>query len=508
MNLRHVPESRILSVSGVSKSFGATVALDRVSLEIQTGHIHALVGQNGSGKSTLIKIIAGVHEPDDGAVVLHGQELRPPLTTKQLRQHGIAFVHQDLGLVGTMSVLDNLRVGRYAVGAGGWIRWRRERELARMLLKRFELDVDPDIPANRLPRTERAILAIVRALHDVEQTRGSGVLVLDEPTTALPAHEVERLFGAIRRVAEAGSSILFVTHKLDEVLAVADRVSVLRDGQLVATKPTASVDERGLIALMLGHEFTEHQSEPGHHNADVVMEVRNLSGRVASDVSLSLHTGEILGVTGLVGAGHEEIPYLIYGAQPPRGGLIAVGGVEWTHPAPARSKAAGVVLLPADRERDSAIPHATVRENVTLPALRDYRSYRGFLHARERADVAETLTRFDVVPLAPERAFRSLSGGNQQKALLGRWLRLDPRILLLHEPTQGVDVASRNRIFGILRETALRGTSVLYASVEYGALAELCDRVLVFRNGRVIAHLSGDLLTEDQLVKNCYQSSR
>jgi ribose transport system ATP-binding protein len=498
----------VLRVCGLSKAFGGTVALDGVDLEIQEGEVHALVGQNGSGKSTLIKILSGYHRADRGQVSVLGREVRLPLEPSALRGLGISFVHQDLGLVPSGTVLENLRVGRYETGPSGNIRWRSERKTARELLARFDLHLDADEKVARLRPTERAVLAVARAVADVEAARGRGLLVLDEPTTALPAHEVELLFEAVRRVTEAGSAVLFITHNLDEVLAVADRVSVLRDARLVATEPVAGLDEDSLIALILGRELGELYPELPARERDPVMVIRGLGGRVAHDVSLTLRSGEIVGLTGLIGAGHDEVPYLIYGARRPTAGTIEIDGKEWTYPTPQRSKAAGVALLPADRQGQSAIPSATVRENVTLPDMAAYRRWRGLDRRRERADVRRDLERFAVRPSQSERQLYSLSGGNQQKALLARWLRLSPRVLLLHEPTQGVDIGARRGIFRILRDSALDGASILYSSVEYEDLANICDRVLVFRRGSIIGDLAGDALSAERLAERCYSGEK
>jgi ribose transport system ATP-binding protein len=500
-------EQPVLEVIGLSKAFGGTQALVRVGLDIRPGEIHALIGQNGSGKSTLIKILSGYHHADGGHVRALGQPLRLPLSADELREIGISFVHQDLGLVPEGTVLENLRVGRYSTGFGGRIHWQEERSRARDLLARFDLEVDVDEPVSRLSTTQRAILAVARAVADVELGRERGLLVLDEPTTALPEHEIDLLFAAMRRVTERGSAVLFVTHNLDEVLVVADRVSALRDGRLVGSRDVAGLDEQALVELIIGRSLGELYPEIVSRDTEPVLEVHGLSGRVAQNVSLTLRSGEVVGLTGLVGAGHDEVPYLIYGAVPPRGGVIEIGGEEWVRPTPERSKRSGVALVPGDRQRQAAILGATVRENVTLPSLERYRTLRGLDRGREQRDVSEDLRRFGVQPPDTERLLYSLSGGNQQKALLARWLRLQPRVLLLHEPTQGVDVGAKRGIFRILRDSVLAGTSVLYSSVEYEDLVNICDRVLVFRRGRVAGELSGAGLNADRIAEYCYRSA-
>ena len=507
MGTRAGEQPPVLTVEGLSKSFGGTRALDHVSLEIQSGEIHALVGQNGSGKSTLIKILSGYHQADAGRISILAREATLPLDPDQLRRLGISFVHQDLGLVSSGTVLENLRIGRYATGIGRRIRWKRERETARALLARFDLELGVDEPVARLSQTERAILAVARALADAEASRGRGLLVMDEPTTALPAHEIDVLFDAMRKVTASGSAALFVTHNIDEVIAVADRVSTLRDGRLVGTEQVEGLDHDRIAVSILGRELEQLYPEVHPRDTGPLMNVRGLSGRIARDVSFTLHAGEILGLTGLAGAGHDEVPYLVYGAVQPTTGEIAIDGQRWQPPTLERSRAADVALLPADRQSRSGTPRATVRENVTLPALGSYRTRRGLDHARERSEVREALVRFEVSPPDGERSLSSLSGGNQQKALLARWLRLEPRVLLLHEPTQGVDIGARSGIFKILTESAARGTSVLYASVEYEDLANVCDRVLVFDRGRVVGELSGAGLTADRLAQHCYRGT-
>jgi ribose transport system ATP-binding protein len=503
-----VPDA-ILSVRDLSKSFGSTRALEGFSLDIAPGEVHALLGQNGSGKSTLIKILAGYHSADRGTVAIRGEPVSLPLRATGLQRQGLAFVHQDLGLVETLSVIENLRVGRFETGAGWRIRWRSERQRARGLLHQFGLDVDPSIPVARLSRTERAILAIIRALDEMGalgagEARCGGLLVLDEPTASLPEDEVRLLFDAMGQVKAAGSSVLYVTHRLEEVFAVADTVTVLRDGQRVATEPVARLDEHALIALILGRDFEALYPEADHRVADPLLGVEGLTGSICRDVSFALRRREVLGVTGLVGAGFDELPYLVHGSSPRAAGTIALEGRPIPSADPARSRKLGLALLPADRQRQAGIPRATVKENVTLPVLRHYRRLGRLEHRRERRDVRALLGRFHIRPPDPDRTLVALSGGNQQKALLARWISTRPRVLLLHEPAQGVDIGSRREIFALLESAVESGTAVLYASAEHEELAHLCDRVLVFHRGRIVRELAGPSVTKDSIAAACY----
>jgi ribose transport system ATP-binding protein len=492
----------LLQVRGLTKTFGGTRALDGVDLEIHTGEVHGLIGQNGSGKSTLIKILSGYHAPDGGEVLMRGHRVRLPIWPGEAHRYGLSFLHQELSLAEHMTVLENLRLGHYDTTWYGRLRWKRERATVRALLETMDLGLDPDTPIRQLPQAERALIGVVRAL---SQMGGQGVLVLDEPTAYLPAPAVERLFAAIRAVTRRGSAVLFVSHRLDEVRAISDRISVLRDGRLIGTTNTASVTEDGLISMMLGRELGKLYPSRARPEGEILLSVRGLAGGNVQQVDLDVHRSEIVGLTGLVGMGQDEVPYLVFGASPRRSGEVAVAGGVVGEATPGSLRAAGVALVPADRQRASGVPRATVLENVTLPIL-DRFFQRGLLRRRtERSRVCQLLDRFDVRPPNPDLLLASLSGGNQQKALLAKWLQSGPLVLLLHEPTQGVDIGSRRQIFAIIREVAQSGTAVLIASAEYEDLAHICNRILIMRHGRIVSELTGTDLTEERIVEQCYR---
>lgn len=499
---RGAPGPPFLQVRGLTKTFGGTRALNAVDLDVAAGEIHALVGQNGSGKSTLIKILSGYHAPDAGEVSIKGQRARLPFRPGDSHRYGLSFVHQELSLAEGMTVLENLRLGHYRTTRYGRLLWASERRRARELLKTMNLELDPDLPVREVPQAERALIGIVRAL---SQVGGEGVLVLDEPTAYLPAPAVDQLFAAVRAVAQRGSAVLFVTHRLEEVIALSDRVSVLRDGSLVGTLTTKEASEAQIIALMLGRELGQIYPSRSHPEGEHALAVRGLSGAIATDLNFSVRRSEIVGMTGLVGMGHDEVPYLIFGSRNRSTGEIALSGRTVQRPTPASMRAAGVALLPADRQRSSGSLHATVLENITLPVLGSFFS-RGLLnHRAERKQVLRLMQEFEVRGAEPDRQLGSLSGGNQQKVLLAKWLQSRPAVLMLHEPTQGVDVGSRRQIFGIIREVADAGAAVLIASAEYEDLANICNRVLVMRHGRIVSELSGAELTEDRIVEQCYR---
>jgi ribose transport system ATP-binding protein len=494
----------------MSKTFAGLRVLGDVALEVLPGEIHGLVGQNGSGKSTLIKILAGYHDPDDGSeLFVRGERVRLPLSPTDPQRLGISFVHQDLGLAETATVLENLRVGRYATSAGRRISWGREASVTREALRRIGSTLDPDATVSTIRDVDRALLAIARALEEVHGRGGGGMLVLDEPTAYLPRDATERLFEAIRAVAAAGVGVLFVTHRLDEIQAITDRVSVLRDGALVGTLPTASVTHEQLVEHILGFSLDRLYPEPHESHGACVMTVEGLNGEIVEDFSVELGRGEILGVTGLVGMGHEELPYLLFGAERARAGTLELDGEchDMRRLTPRRAIAAGLVLAPANRRRDGGVGDATVRENVTLPSLRSY-FRRGRLRARmEARRVGEMIRDFHVVPPDPEAPLATLSGGNQQKALLAKWFHRDPTVFVIHEPTQGVDIGAKRQIFQLIREAADAGTSFVLASSEYEDLANLCDRVLVLRDGQVVSALHGGALTPERLIEQCFREA-
>jgi ribose transport system ATP-binding protein len=493
-----------LEAAHLSKSFGGVRVLSDVSLSVKAGEIHGLVGSNGSGKSTLIKILSGFHAPDPGGTLkVRGEDVPLPVPPDRATRVGLSFVHQDLGLIPQLSVLENLRVGRFTSHPGWRISWREERATVRAALKRFDLNVSPETKVQRLSSIERVLLAVVRAFSDLAHAPG-GVLLLDEPTAYLPRDGVDRLFTAVRRAAQEGAGVVFVSHRLEEIGMLTNSVSVLRDGHLVGTADTASLTESDLVEMIVGSKITTATFEPTTEG-EVLLKTHAVSGRVAQDVTLDLHRGEVLGLTGLMGMGHEEVPYLLFGAEPATGELELDGTkMPITEMSPRRAMGSGVALLPGDRQVASGAGTLSVRENVTLPTLERF-FVGGLLRPqRERARVLEVLRQYDVRPVAPARKLETLSGGNQQKALVAKWLERKPTIFLMHEPVQGVDVSAREEIARVIAGIAAEGGSVLLSSCEYEDLARICGRVLVFRHGRVTSELTGTALTKERIIERCY----
>ena len=496
-----------LEVSGISKRFGERIVLHDVSMTVSPGEVRGLLGQNGSGKSTLIKILSGYYTPDSGSVEVGGHPLDLPVRPAEARRLGLSFVHQDLALVNEMTVMENLRVGRFNKNQLGAVDWRREQRLAQESLDRFDVDVSPNTRVGELTDIDRALVAIVRALDGTNAEQGKGLLVLDEPTVFLSRDGVRRLFDAVRTITAAGTAVMLVSHRIEEIQEICDSVTVLRDGELVGSVNVADTDERTLIEMILGRSLERFYPDSHHESTYAPLgEVRGLYGTRVRDVSFSLKAGEIVGLTGLAGMGWEEVPYLLFGDSRASAGEICIGSNVATASRlrPRTAMQLGIAMLPSNRPKDSGTAAATVKENVTLPTLR--RHFRGGVLRlnRERAEVAGALREYQVSPENPDARLGSLSGGNQQKALVAKWLRTGPKVLVLHEPTQGVDVGSREQIFGVIRAAADAGCAVVLVSGEHEHHAHLCDRVLIFRNGRIAAEMSGAGLTADRILESCY----
>ena len=493
----------LLELRGLSKSFAGVRVLSSVDLTVRGGEVHALIGQNGSGKSTLIKIVSGYHAPDSGQVSMRGEPVALPIKPGEAARLGLRFLHQDVGVVRTLTVLENLRVGSYRATRFGGLDWRDERRAALKILAEIGLDLDPDMAVRDVPAAERALIGFARALQDMDHQRGE-ILILDEPTAFLPGPSVEKIFAAIREVARRGSAVVFVSHRLDEVMEISDRVSILRDGQLVETVVASETTQRRLVTGMLGRELDVLYPQRAVASGRPVLTAENLTGRIARGVDLAVHEGEILGLTGLLGMGHDEIPYLLFGAERALAGKVALADRDFGELTPRTAMDAGVAFLPADRQRQSGVPKATLIENVSMTSGSRFMRNGRLRHDLERTAVQSLLDQFDVRPPEPDRLLATLSGGNQQKALLGKWLQNRPSLLLLHEPTQGVDIGSRKQILQIIADAAAAGAGVLIASAEYEELANLCHRVLIFRYGEVASELSGPELTEARIAEQCF----
>lgn len=497
-----------LALSGLSKTFGATAALREVALTVRAGEIHALLGHNGSGKSTLIKILAGFHGPDAPVSCATPDGTFPIGDHAAARAAGLRFVHQDLGLVDTLDTVDNLALdGEYIRRRGGLVNWRACRQRAEEMLAGLGYELPVRQPVGRLTPGRRTGVAIARALQD-----GGGpvrLLVLDEPTAAMPASDAERLFQVLTRLRDRGVGILLVTHHFDEVFAMADRVTVLRDGQVVSTRPVKELSPDSLVEMMIGAETAvaeNRRSASPTRPGRIALSVSGLECDGVDNASLDVRRGEIVGIAGIEGSGRSELLEAIAGNRR-RSGRVAIASKAVTGNRPHAARQAGLGFVPANRPRHSLFPSHDVTANITAPGLS------GYLRAglvNRRAEVAEAETwveQLGIRPSDPRALIHSLSGGNQQKAVIARWLAREPEVLVLSEPTQGVDIAARESIYDGIQLAAETG-AVLIGSSDSAELARICDRVLVMHRGKVTAELSGDELSEQKIDRLCILSAQ
>ncbi|MBV9167953.1 MAG: sugar ABC transporter ATP-binding protein [Solirubrobacterales bacterium] len=496
----------------MSKSFRASRALVDVSLAVAPGEVHGLVGENGSGKSTLVKVLSGYHAPDRGAsLLIDGQPLELPVRPAAMGRFGLSVVHQDLGLIDAFSVVENMRVGLFGVRRfTRAIRWRQERELARASLAALGAQIDPDAPVAGLSAAERAEVAIARALQHHEH--GRGLVMFDESTRALPLQPRRHFYSLLRDIARRGGSVLLVTHQLEEVLEHTDRVTVLRDGRVAGGGVDADgITEHDLIRLMLGRELPRRSKRPDRavRPARPAAEIRGLRGRLVTDANLSVGAGEVVGLTGLLGSGFEELPYLIAGARPASAGTVSVAGAAFDlRSASVRELLkAGIALVPERRDTEGLALSESMIDNVTLPRVRSRGRTMHIGRAWREREAASVIRELAVHPADPHMPVGQLSGGNQQKVLVGKWLCGYSKLLVLHEPTQGVDVGARQVLEAAISAAAQRGAAVLVAGLDAGELARLCDRVLLMCDGHIDRELTAPLSPE-LIIEAVYRDRR
>ena len=525
-------DSRVLEVRNISKTFGATRALRHVDFHIDAGEVFAVLGQNGSGKSTLVKILSGFHEPDPGGeIFFDGEPMPVPLPAGLARERGLGFVYQDLGLVPGMTVLENLTIAARSAsrGAGNLrpIGWRREQRAARQVLQRYGLNLDPSMRVFELPLIDRALLAIARAAEELQDFRARtgqsrSLLVLDEPTVFLSGNELTFLFNLIRIVTANGASVMFISHDLEAVRAIADRFVVLRDGAVAGTGTVADTTEDEMIDMIVG-SARERFERSALHTAEAaaasgappdqrirdteLLAVEGLAGGTVRELSFRVNEGEIIGLAGVTGSGTEDAPYLLFGGTAdgtarPSAGKVRIGGREYRARdlTSAQAISAGLALVPANRPRDGAVANLSVADNIFMLVYGSYFS-RGLMSRRAMMSAArDRAGLYDIRPPDPSRLVSQLSGGNQQKTVLAKWMESRPRILLLHEPTQGVDVGARTEIRALVKDACLdRGMGVVWVGTDFEELAEMCDQVLVLGGGRVVKSIRGDELTKSAI---------
>jgi rhamnose transport system ATP-binding protein len=486
----------LLRLANVSKAFAGVQALKGVSFDLRAGEVHALVGENGAGKSTLIKIITGAHRADEGTLEVLGRlvEENDPVRSRAL---GIAAIYQQPALFPDLTVAENIALGVEPPGAWRTIRWDRRRQRARQLLDRIGARIDPDAEVRGLTMPEQQLVEIARALG-----ADARILIMDEPTASLSDREVENLFRVIREVRGHGVGVIYISHRLEELPQIADRVTALRDGMLVGTHPMADVNRTALIRMMVGRELSAVFPKTVAPCGDVVLEVRRLGCREAGvrDVTLSVRAGEILGLAGLVGAGRTELARVLFGITPADEGEILLRGRPVVIDEPGRAVELGIAYVPEDRRRHGVILEMPVAANATLAVLRKI-ARRGWIDFRREEEVAaKYVKRLGIKTASLEAPVSNLSGGNQQKVALARWLAAEPAVLILDEPTQGIDVGAKAEIHRLMSELAEQGLAILMISSELPEVLGMSDRIVVMHAGRVMGTFDRAEATQEKIL--------
>lgn len=511
--------SVVLDLRAATVRFGSSTVLRDVDFNVRRGEVVGLLGQNGSGKSTLVKVLAGINRPEpETTLTVAGQEVGLPILPGSAHQLNMAFVHQDLGLAKQLTVGENLMVS--AVRNNGIIPWPAERRRLRKMLRSYGVDIDPAVLVDLLPPVKQALLAIVRAVEEIKQRQqldGSehAVIFLDEPTVFLPKEETSFLYALVRKLVADGASAVFISHDLAAVRELCDRVVVLRDGRLSGKANVGEVDDNQLVELIVGKTVTEtSRALPGMPNrqdpeSTPMLEVRDLYGDRLQGVSFRVAPGEIVGIAGLAGSGADDIPYATFGSLKPTHGTIIIDGKQFSCQKlrPAGAIQAGMALVPADRRRDAIADELNVTENAILLALPSFVRAGAMNWKQVYRRSEELIETFDVRPSDPNRQIGLLSGGNQQKVVLAKWLEIAPKVLILHEPTQGVDVSARAQIRERVCAATAGGMGVLWSSTDFEELSIVCDRVLIAANGRIVGELSCTEITEEAINAAVYGSS-
>jgi ABC-type sugar transport system ATPase subunit len=486
----------IFQADGMHKRYGGVHALRGASLSIFPGEVHALVGENGSGKSTLLKILSGQIQPDEGQITFAGEQTSFRSAIEALRK-GISTVTQETTLAPDLSIAENVFLGHRMARRGGFIDWRQTRKRAKDALSRLALDLDPATPARRLRPDEQQMVEIARAL-SIE----ARVLILDEPTSSLTDDEVEALFAIVRKLSANGVATIFVSHRINEIFAVADRITVLRDGHTVGGGPAGNFDRAKLIHLMVGRalEDTAAHEQQAEGDAHSVLRVRGLEvPGLLEDVELDVAPGEIVGLAGLVGAGRSELLESLFGFRRAQG-TMRVDGRDVRYRSPRQAIRDGVAFVPADRKLQGLVLSMTVRENLMMASTSRHARLRYSGHSDELAVVDDAISSLRIRTHSPQSLVSTLSGGNQQKVVLGKWLMTKPKVLMLDEPTRGVDVGAKAEIYRLLFDAAASGIGILVSSSENPELLTLCDRILVMFRGRVTATLTRESATEAMIA--------
>jgi ABC-type sugar transport system ATPase subunit len=489
------PQKPSWEIKEISKAFPGVQALDCVSMQIFPGEVHGLIGENGSGKSTLAKCLAGVHQPESGEVFFQNRPMvfHNPMEAKIA---GVATIYQEFSLVATLTVAENIFLGRYPHTSSGMIDWKAVHEGTRQVLDQLSLNIDSGAIVKGLSAAEQQLVEIAKAI-----SMESSLLIMDEPTAALGLVESRRLMELIRHLRKSGKAIIYISHRLDEVLEIADRVTILKDGKWVATSPITELKMKDVVRMMIGFDIEEHYPKEMNAQPAVCLEVKNLStDNGVHDVSFTVNVGEVFGLGGMFGSGRTEIARAIYGSDKITAGSIHLYGRPVKFQSPSDAVAAGVGMVPENRTTDGCFFNFEAPQNITLSRLKEL--LRGpFLNLAFERKVGEDYARRMNIPAgALEKSVRFLSGGNQQKVIIARWLFSQARLLIMDEPTQGIDIGTKLQVYKVINELTANGISIILISSDFPELLAMSDRVAIVRDGRISQIIEGQRVTEYQLI--------
>ena len=480
----------------VSKRYGGVLALDNVDLTLDKGEIHCLVGENGSGKSTLVRIISGVAQPEPGAEIEIGGERIQHLTPLESFRKGIQAVHQDLSLFPNLTIAENIAVAQYVEEGQSIIKWRNIKKIAEEAIGKLGIELELDAIVGSIPIADQQLVAICRAL-----ASNAKLLIMDEPTSSLTKEEVDRLFSIIRDLQRDGIATLFISHKLDEILEIGQRITVLRDGKKIGTFEKEEVDKQKLIYLMTGKEIKYSKRQLQSNNQDIALEVRNLSKRGHfKDINFKLYRGEVLGIIGPLGSGRTELALSLFGMLPPDSGEVYIEGKPVKIKSNVDAINYGIGYVPEDRLTQGLVLNQSVENNLTITALDKLLSKLKLINVKKRKEFAEgAVERFDIKVPSIDSPVKTLSGGNQQRTVIAKWLSIKPRILILDGPTIGIDVAAKGSIYDIIEDLASQGMSIVLISDEVPEVLNNCGRVLLMKKGRIVGEFYSNEITEEEL---------
>lgn len=484
-----------IEMKNIHKSFGTNRVLAGVNFDLREGEVHALMGENGAGKSTLMNILTGLHSRDEGTIVIDGQETYFS-SPKEAEEKGIAFIHQELNIWPEMTVLDNLFIGKEPTSGLGFLNMKQMKALAKEQFGKLSVKIPLTQEAGECSVGQQQMIEIAKAL----MTKAK-VIIMDEPTAALTEREIEKLFEVIRSLKKEGVSIVYISHRMEEIFTICDRITVMRDGKSVDTKPIPDTNFDEVVRKMVGRELTERY--PARHPVpgDVVLEVKNISSKGKfENVSFSVRAGEIVGMSGLMGAGRTEMMRAIFGLDPLDSGEIWVRGKKVNIRKPDDAVKHGIGFITEDRKDEGLVLDFSVRENMALTNLFSFSS-KGFISAKKELDFVDTLTkRLQIKTHTTETPARNLSGGNQQKVVIAKWIGIGPSVLILDEPTRGVDVGAKREIYQLMNELTERGVAILMVSSELPEVLGMSDRILVVHEGRISGEVSGENATQEQIM--------